>query len=120
MEFADQDNNRRDDVRRNKYKVGRTTENSGGYNIIRGGYEVSRQGAQLQAAEGERYNRDNLRQQNIDINENCGYNPVTGVPRLAVAITPGSPHQEGGINSLAGKAVRDQTRFLYGQLSPTN
>lgn len=47
MEFAEQDDPRRCDVRRNKYKVGRTTENSGGYNIIRGGYEMSRQGAQL-------------------------------------------------------------------------
>jgi len=81
MEKHEQDNDRREEIRRNKYRCGLITGSSNGYDILNAQYDPGYKGNMLKQAEAEKEVRDAIRNRNLELNWNAHFDIFNGKPR---------------------------------------
>jgi hypothetical protein len=81
MEKEEENLNRRQEIRRNKYNLGMVTQHSSAADPINGNYEQTNRGKQLKQAEIDRDVRAAIRGRAIEVNTNSNYDVINGLPR---------------------------------------
>jgi hypothetical protein len=69
-----------------KYLTGRRNRGGAAYNILSLQYENSQEGQYLRERDNDAKVRALMRSKNIDVRNNCGYNPLNGNDRMSVEV----------------------------------
>lgn len=77
-----------DQVRRDKYQIGKKGAGSRAYDILNAEYEGSQRGNNLQMIEADKEVRGAIRMRQLELNNNSSYDLVNGIPRN-VPVVPG-------------------------------
>lgn len=70
----------------NKYLTGRQHRGGAAYNVINLKYEESQDGVYLKQRDEDARVRALIRSKNLDVRNNCGFNPINGSDRMGIDV----------------------------------